>query len=258
MSGLVRIQTEDRVRRVTLARAEKRNALNEALCQELLAALHQAELDPAVNVILLDAEGPVFCAGMDLEDATASNAAERTAVHEKLFTVGARLRKPLIAAVQGNTFGGGLGLVANAHIALAADSAQFGLTEIRLAMWPFVIYPAIVSAVGERRALELSLSGRVFSAADAERWGLVHQLVPADQLASRARETAQTLAHYSADAVHRSMTFVQGIRGHQLEDAIRDALDFRAEAFASEEFAEGVRAFREKRAPLWSSTGRNS
>lgn len=257
MSENLTRQRSGRVERLTLSRTAKRNALNEALCRELVDAIRSADADDAIGAILLTAEGKAFCAGMDLDETLLSDVADRTAIHEELFTIGARLQKPLVAAVQGAAFGGGVGLAANAHIVLAADDATFGLTEIRLAMWPYAIYRVLVRSMGSSRTLELSLTGRLFPAAAAHEYGLVHELVPARELDQRATELALQLATASADGLRRGLRFAFESENLSEEEAGILALSRRAEAFASADYQEGVCAFREKRAPCWPSLNIN-
>jgi enoyl-CoA hydratase/carnithine racemase len=257
MSTNLEIRREDRVLRLILNRPEKRNALSFALCRELVEAIQQAEQDAGIGAILVGANGPAFCAGMDLDEALAPDAAARAAIHEQLFSVGVRLTKPVVAAVHGPALGGGTGLVASAHIVVAAQGSTFGLTEIRLGMWPFVVYRAVALAIGERRALELSLTGRIFGAEEALQWGLVQQVVPALELEQRAAEVATGVAVWSQEAIRRGLTFVQQARGRSWEEAGALAASFREEAFRSPDFAEGVRAFQEKRAPRWRSQSPN-
>jgi enoyl-CoA hydratase/carnithine racemase len=253
MSESLRISRDGRLLRLRLDRPAKRNALDSALCRALAAAFVEADGDRSTGAILLEAEGEVFCAGMDLEEALAPGAAERLAIHEELFTAGVRARKPIVAAVRGPALAGGTGLVANAHVVIAAQGATFGLTEIRIGMWPFVIFRAVAAAVGERRAVELSLTGRIFGTAEALAWGLVHQVVPPIELEDRAVSLARQLANSSAAAIHRGLDFVQQTRGISAAEAGEIARRLRAEQFASPDFAEGVRAFREKRKPDWPS-----
>lgn len=242
---------EDRVLRLTLNRPDKRNALDSELCAALVRSVEGAWDDPSIHCVLIDAAGSTFSAGMDLEEVLTPEAVSKNAIHEHLFTLGARARKPIVAAVQGPALGGGLGLVANAHIAVAAHGCSFGLTEIRIGMWPFVIWRSIVAAIGERKATELSLTGRVFTVPEAVQWGLVSEAVPAIEVDDRATAIAHHLAASSAQAIDSGLNYVSHARGKSLEESGRLARDFRAHAFASADFAEGVNAFREKRKPNW-------
>lgn len=252
MSANLAEHREARVQRLVLQRLSKRNALDAALCAELITAIQRADADPSVGCILLAAEGPAFCAGMDLDETLSPDVARLEQPHRQLFTIGSALRKPLIAAVQGSTFGGGVGLVANAHIVIAAEGAKFGLTEMRLALWPYAIYPALVRAMGSRRTLELSLTARLFSASEAREYGLVHEIThDVGSLESRASSTAQALSESSPDALERGLRFARDSEGLSAGEAVSLALARRAEAFASPEFHEGVRAFQEKRPPRW-------
>ncbi len=247
------VEREGRLLRLTMNRPEKRNALNLSMCRDLLAALEAAEQDPAVGAVLLQGAGKAFCSGMDLDEVTSPETAGLASAHEALFTIGARITKPLVAAVQGAALGGGLGLAANAHIVAAAEDAAFGLTEIRLGMWPYVIYRAVSDAMGDRRTLELSLTGRVFGAGEALTYGLVHYVVPGSELDRRATEIALGLASSSEDALHSGLDFARKACSLDCKAGGELAAEFRARAFHSADFAEGVRAFRENRPPRWPS-----
>lgn len=244
---------EGRVLRVTLDRPEKRNALDEATCRALVEALSEADRDDSVGCVLLEAEGKAFCAGMDLDEALSSDPAVLAHVHEEVFTAGARLRVPIVGAIGGPALGGGLGLVANTHVAVAAQGSSFGLTEIRVGLWPFLVYRAVEAALGPRRTMELSLTGRTFGTQEALQWGLVQQVVPAFELDDRASAIAEELAGASPDAVCRGMEFAHRSRGLDLKAAGELAQRVRAAAFTSPDFKEGVAAFREKRRPSWPS-----
>jgi enoyl-CoA hydratase/carnithine racemase len=249
MSELLQLSKKGRLLRLTLNRPEKRNALNAALCRDLIAALAQAQHDIEIGAILLTGNGKGFSAGMDLDEALSHEPAALADIHDRLFTAFAWLDKPLIAAVHGAALAGGTGLAANAHIAIAAEDATFGLTEIRIALWPFLIFRAAVAAMGERRTVELSLSGRTFGAAEAQSYGLVHHVVPAAELDSRALEIAQAVSVSSSTAVLSGLGFVREARGAGLEEAGRIAGKFRQQVFEGEDFREQVRNFRDRRKP---------
>lgn len=251
MSDLLEVTQEERVRRLTLNRTAKRNALNSELCHAIIGAVEAVQSDASVGCILLDAKGDVFCAGMDLEEASQPDAAERTAVHERLFTLSAWSTKPVVAAVAGPALGGGLGLVANAHIVIASHGCTFGVTEIRIGMWPFVIWRALVSALGERRAIALSLTGRIFSVNEALQFGLVHEVAPPFEVDDRATATAHHVAGFGSETVSLGLGFLRDTRGLSIQEAGVVAQEFRRRAFASNDFREGATAFLEKRKPEW-------
>jgi len=251
MSENLRIERQGRVLRLTLDRPDKRNALNLALCRDLVSAMQEGLSDDAIGAILLASEGKSFCAGMDLSEMLNPEARPASRIHEQLFTLGARMTKPVVAAVQGAALAGGMGLVANAHVAVAAEDATFGLTEIRIGLWPFVVFRAVVAAVGERHAVELALSGRTFDAGEAVSFGLVHQVVAADQLDQCSFEIADALANSSPEAVRSGLLFVAETRNLDWKRAGEIAWRFRERLFRSADFAEGLRAFQEKRKPRW-------
>ena len=167
MTELLELSQEWRVLRITLNRPEKRNALNLELCRQLVEAFEKADNDRYIGAIVLNANGPAFCAGMDLKETIDVDQVQLAGIHERLFTTIHRTRTPIIAAVHGAALAGGTGLAANAHIVIAKDDARFGLTEIRIGLWPVLIFRSIDHAIGERRTVELSLT--VASSAPAKR-----------------------------------------------------------------------------------------
>jgi enoyl-CoA hydratase/carnithine racemase len=254
MNESLQISREDRVLHLALNRPEKRNALNVDLCRALAEALDEAEGAPAVGAVLLSGRGKSFCAGMDLNEALSdSGPGPLTELHERIFTAGIRMTKPLVAAVQGAALAGGTGLVANCHIVVAAEDATFGLTEIRIGLWPFVIFRGIAAAVGERRATELALTGRIFGALEAREYGLAHYVVDSAGLMDRARQIARAAAEASPTAVRGGLTFLREARGKSGEEAGALARQRRNEIFRGADFEEGIRAFQEKRPPRWPS-----
>lgn len=251
MSESLQISREGRILRLVLNRPERHNALNLDLCVALGEALKEAEADAGVGAVLLSGNGKSFCAGMDLHEVLSPAGGAIDEVHERIFTAGLRMTKPLVAAVHGAALAGGTGLVANCHVVVAAEDATFGLTEIRIGLWPFVIFRTVVAALGERRATELALIGRIFSAAEAREYGLVHYVVDSAALMDRAREIAGAIAEASPAAIRAGLAFVRDARGKNWEEAGALASQMRNEVFRSADFQEGIRAFQEKRPPRW-------
>ncbi|HUO31692.1 MAG TPA: enoyl-CoA hydratase/isomerase family protein [Bryobacteraceae bacterium] len=255
MNESLQISRDGRVLLLALNRPERRNALNMNLCTALAAALGQAEADAGVGAVLLLGNGRAFCAGMDLHEVMSPGGGDINAVHEEIFTAGIRMTKPLIAAVHGAALAGGTGLAANCHIVIAAEDATFGLTEIRIGLWPFVIFRTVVAALGQRRATELALNGRIFGASEAREYGLVHQVVEPGQLIDRAREMARAVAEASPTAIRAGLAFIRDARGKSWEETGELARQMRNEVFRSADFHEGIKAFQEKRPPRWPSYG---
>ena len=253
MSETLEVYQDGRLLRLTLSRPEKRNALNLELCQALVNAVEGAQNDARVGAILIDAKGEVFCSGMDLDEALEAGPIAGLTLHDQLFTLGARSAKPIVAAVQGPAIAGGAGLAANAHIVVAAHGSSFGVTELRVGMWPFVISRALVAAMGERRTLELTLSSRIFGANEAKEYGLVHHVVPPVELEERAEGIARQVAEWPGAVVRFGMAYTHQARELDGRRAGQVALALRAENFRNPDFVEGVKAFKEKRRPVWPS-----
>src|SRR5512138_74874 len=152
MSANLLVNTEGRLRRLTLNRPQKRNALDSELCRSLIQAVHEAASDRAIGAILLDAAGKDFCSGMDLNEALETDVDHTLSLHQALFSIGSGAGKPIVAAVQGAAVAGGLGLALNAHVVIGAGDSRYGLTERRIGLWPYVIFPVVAAAVGERKA----------------------------------------------------------------------------------------------------------
>ena len=193
----LRIEQDGRVRRLTLAASSRRNVLDASTAVLLLNELRDADADADTGAVLIDAEGPVFCGGMDSAEP----------LPDEIFTFGPPALKPIIAAVQGVSVSAGMALIANAHVAVAAQGSSFGLTDIREGRCHAGILGSVAAAIGDRRARELALTGRVFTAPDALAWGLVHAVTPPFELDDRASAIAKALANADAGAVAAILAF---------------------------------------------------
>jgi enoyl-CoA hydratase/carnithine racemase len=246
------VQNKHRILHITLNRPEKRNALTCSMCGAIAEAVVSAQQREDVGVILITAVGQVFCAGMDLEEADLPHH-NLAAAHEELFTMGAHSVKPIVICVNGPALGGGLGLVAQGHVVVASENAVFALPEIRIGLWPFLVYRSVEAAMGARRTLELSLVARTFYAAEGCQMGLVHQVCPGVEVGERAHALARDLAKASPRAVEAGMQYFRDSRGKSSIEAGEIAAKLRAELMASGDFDEGRSAFKEKREPRWPS-----
>jgi enoyl-CoA hydratase/carnithine racemase len=249
----ISVHQKHRVLQINLNRPEKRNALTLEMCSAIAHAVSSAQQREDVGAILINASGQVFCAGMDLDEAIHPNHPELTSAHEDLFTMGATSLKPIVICVNGPALGGGVGLVAQGHVVMSAESAVFGLPEIRIGLWPFLVYRAVEAALGARRTLELSLVGRSFHAPEALEWGLVHQLCPGAEVCDRASALARDVAKASPRAIAAGMQYFRDSRGKSHAEAGQLAAALRADLMASDDFKEGCAAFKEKREARWPS-----
>ena len=191
----LRIEQDRRLCRIALAAPDKRNMLDAALASALLQEIRDAADDAGTGAILIEADGPMFCGGLD----------PTSPPNEDLFSIGSRLSKPLIAAIKGPAVSAGLALIANAHMAIAAQGSTFGLTDVREGRWNAGVFQAVAAAIGRRRALELGLTGRIFSTAEAQAWGLIHMVAPAFELDDRATEIATALANVNPDVIRAAL-----------------------------------------------------
>jgi methylglutaconyl-CoA hydratase len=235
----------------------RRNALDYTSVAELLAALRAAGDDQQVRAVVLTGEGEAFSAGGDLRqfrDELAADAHAHWAGGEawaELFTLLPRLAVPVVAAVNGHALAGGCGLVALCDLAIAAESATFGFTEIRVGLFPIVVLPAVRRVIGERATRELALTGRVIDAAEAQRIGLVNRVVPDQALAKEAAELAATLAANPRAVAALGKRLLADTADLDYQAAVAHARAMRGVFLATDELAEGVQAFLDKRRPEW-------
>lgn len=254
----LRTEIDERgVARIRLDRPEKHNALDAALIAALTEAAGRLGADPAVRVIVLEGAGESFCAGGDLgwmKAQMAADAPARAAEARKLALMLQaldRCPKPLIGRVHGNAFGGGIGMMSVCDVAVGAEGARFGLTEVRLGLIPATIGPYVVARMGAARARRVFFSGKLFGAAEAVDLGLLARAVPAAELdAAVEAEIAPYLAA-APGAVAEGKALVRAL-GPRIDDAvIDDTVAALVRRWESPESAEGIGAFFDKRAPAW-------
>jgi methylglutaconyl-CoA hydratase len=245
-------ETRDGAAWITLNSPGDRNALSEELVEELIAHLGAAEADAAVRCIILTGEGPAFCAGANLKSSSPARGGRtaRSPIVELLDRMW-NGPKPIIAAVNGAAFGGGLGLVAAADIVIAAESAKFSFSEVHLGVIPAIISVVCIPKLGPHRAMRLFLTGERFGASEAVGYGLVHKAVPDGELGAAVAVEIAAIRRGGPLAVAAAKRLVRQVSRDSMEDAFGWTQKLSAELFASAEAAEGIAAFREKRSPAW-------
>ena len=238
---------------ITLDSPENRNALSAPLVEELGTHLRTAMGDTAVRAIVLTGNGPAFCAGADLKnrgDAIAPGSDKANPFVEilRLMWDGP---KPVIVAVNGHTFGGGIGLVAAADIAVSIESAKFSFSEVRLGLIPAMISVVVLPKIGSSQAMRLFLTGERFTAAAARDYGLLHRVVTADTLIEAVQEEVDAIAAGGPLAVAEAKKLICTVAQLPMDEAFAYAEEKINLMFRSEEAAEGMAAFVGKRKPEW-------
>lgn len=254
----ITIETDRRgVARLTLDRPAKHNALDAAMIGELTEAAEALGRDPAVRVVVLAAAGESFCAGADLGWMRAQVEADGPARSREATRLAAMLNalntlpKPLIGRVQGNAFGGGVGMMSVCDVAIGAAPARFGLTETRLGLIPATIGPYVLARIGEAMARRVFMSARLFGAEEAVTLGLLARAVAAEDLdATVEAEVAPYLA-CAPGAVAEAKALARRL-GPPIDDGvIATTVEALVRRWESPEAAEGIAAFFDRRKPVW-------
>lgn len=239
---------------ITLDSPENRNALSAPLVAELGTHLRTATDDPAVRAIVLTGNGPAFCAGADLKsrgDAVVPGSGKNPFV--EILRAMWDGPKPVIVAANGHAFGGGVGLVAAADIAIAVDSATLSFSEVRIGVIPAMISVVVLPKLGVHQAMRLFLTGARFTAAEAHGYGLVHRVVAPGDLEAAVQAEVDAIALGGPQAVAEAKRLIRTVSRVSMDDGFAYAEAKIAELFASAEAAEGMTAFVTKRKPSWAS-----
>lgn len=245
------------VRTVTLNRPERRNALTPAMQEELIAAFEEAAASSRVRVLVLTGAGGAFCAGLDLSalEAMLSDPPERATADatriSRMFRTLYELPLPTIAAVNGHAIAGGAGLATLCDFTLAVPAARFGYTEVKIGFVPALVSAYLALQIGDKRARDLLLTGRVFDAEEAHSLGLVTEVVDAAALSDRVESLAATLLANSPNSLRATKSLLAEQHRAWLDGAIAAALRSNAEIRRTPDFREGIGAFLEKRKPTW-------
>lgn len=245
------------IAKISLNLPEIKNPLTEQLAMELIEAVKKADQDETVRVIIITGNGNAFSAGGNLNEFKRNFEKSVPQLYDEgiksnaIFRLGNEVRTPLIASVNGPALGGGTGLVAMSHIAIASDKAKLGLTELRLGLVPFVILPWVRRAVGERKVMEMMLTAQILSAEEAKEAHLVHRVVPHEKLEEETWKIAETISSYSPLAVRLALDAFYSTEQVDLTKSFDMLSTLRLISFCSEDLKEGASAFLEKRKPEW-------
>jgi methylglutaconyl-CoA hydratase len=253
----IRLLCEGNVARLVLARPGVRNAFDETMIAELRDALRRIEADRSARVLLLEAEGTVFCAGADLNwmkrsaQFTAEENLQDALALADLLDALDRLPQPTVARVQGPALGGGVGVVAACDIVVAAEDAFFALSEVRLGLAPAVISPYVARRIGSGPARHLFLTAERIPARRALELGLVSRVVAAGDLDTEVEDLLKTLLQGGPRAQAACKELIRVAPSLTGEERDRFTAQMISDLRAGEEGQEGLRAFLERRSPAW-------
>ena len=237
---------------ITLNRPENRNALSAVLVNELYAHLQAANADPAARCIVLTGNGPAFCAGADLKNPPGSPTEGKSSISlPEVLDAMLNSAKPVIAAVNGAAFAGGLGLVGASDIVVIAEDVDCSFSEVRIGVIPAVIAVVCVPKLGTHHAMKLFVTGERFKGAQAVTMGLAHRAVPKDRVLDAVREEIEMIRLGGPIAVAECKKLVRRVPQLSTEEGFKEMAEWSRRMFMSAEAAEGMGAFREKRKPSW-------
>lgn len=234
---------------ITLARPEKKNALDQRTAVELVEVLRELESSAEVRVVILEGDGDDFCAGADLAalDATL-DAGIDSHIHDAralgtVFTTIREMTKPVVAIVRGRALAGGAGLATACDIVLAEETAQFGYPEVLIGFVPAMVMTMLRRAVGEKRAAELVLTGRIISAPEAERIGLISRSIPTASFPAEVAKTLEALVKAPPSAVGLTKRLLYRLDDLDFNQGISAGVATNVESRATADFRAGVRRF---------------
>ncbi len=250
-------QMRGRAAWLTINRPDQRNALNDAVIEGLLAGLSGAVEEEEVRVVVVTGQGDrAFCAGGDLTS-TMAPAEGRVEQHVRRGRIGELLAalghhpQPVVARVNGAALAGGFGLMLGCDLVVAADDVEVGTPEVSLGLWPFMISAVIMRNLPRKVAVEMMLTGRRYSALEAERWGMVNRVVPRLQLDEAVGELVDALVSRSPVATRLGKESLYRAQDMGFEQALAYLNSMLTVDLESEDVAEGVGAFLQKRKPQW-------
>jgi methylglutaconyl-CoA hydratase len=254
--GTLHFETDGHLSTITLNRPEKRNAISIQMIAELHAALDEIE-KTHTRVVILTGAGKAFCAVIDLDYLQAigqQSAAENQDDSRRIAKMFRKIwsySRPLIAAVNGHALAGGCGIATLCDFTLAVPEAKFGYTEVKIGFLPAIVSVFLTRQVGEKRARDLLLTGRLVEAEEAKDLGLVNEIVPAEKLMARAQELAETILAASPSSITRAKHLLVSAAAASVDHDLERAVLESARVRCTPDFKEGLAAFLEKRKPIW-------
>ena len=246
-----KIDISNHVLTITLNRPEKKNALNNAMMNEICYALCYAKQERRIRVVIIAAEGDVFCAGADLKREKAESNVPKIEGSDDISLLIRHLYKPVICKIQGSVHAGALLMVTNSTHAIAVDDAKFSAPEILRGVWPHMVMAGLFRVMPKRAGLDFCMRGQAIDAKKAEEWGLINHSVPKNELDKVVSDMASDLANLAPGTMQFGLEAYVNQDGMNFDEALPYLGKKSAETFAGPDAQEGIAAFLEKRDPNW-------
>ena len=246
-----KIDISNNVLTITLNRPEKKNALNNVMMNEICYALSYAKQEREIRVVVIAAEGDVFCAGADLRREKAESNVPKIEGSDDISLLIRHLYKPVICKIQGSVHAGALLMVTNSTHAIAVDDAKFSAPEILRGVWPHMVMAGLFRVMPKRAGLDFCMRGQAIDAKKAEEWGLINESVPTNKLDEAVSKLASDLASLAPGTMQFGLEAYVNQDGMNFDEALPYLGKKSAETFAGPDAQEGITAFLEKREPNW-------
>ncbi len=250
----IKVKAAENVLYITLDRANKKNALHPQMVNEIAFALHYAHFEKSIWMVVLDAEGSVFCAGGDLKAMAGFIEPNNSTIPEptgqlligELFN---KVYKPTIAKITGDVYAGGFFFLAGCNIVLAQNNIKFGLPEVKRGIYPFQVMAALLKVMPARKVIDWCIRGYNLPVEEAERYGLVTKMVTSDTIDAETQTIIDELKQNSPSAIRYGLEAFDHIQPSEAEHKYLNAMLMKT--IKSEDGQEGLKAFRERRKPNW-------
>ena len=246
-----KLDISNHVLTITLNRPEKKNALNNVMMNEICYALCYAKQERRIRVVIIAAEGDVFCAGADLRREKADSNVPKIEGSDDISLLIRHLYKPVICKIQGSVHAGALLMVTNSTHAIAVDDAKFSAPEILRGVWPHMVMAGLFRVMPKRAGLDFCMRGQAIDAKKAEEWGLINHSVPKNELDKVVSDMASDLANLAPGTMQFGLEAYVNQDGMNFDEALPYLGKKSAETFAGPDAQEGIAAFLEKRDPNW-------
>jgi enoyl-CoA hydratase/carnithine racemase len=255
LEGLIfeatKIDIKNNIMTITLDRPEKKNALNNAMMNEINYALAYAKQEKSIRVICIAAEGDIFCAGADLSQTVSESNVPKLENADDISISLRHIYKPVVCKIQGSVLAGALLIVTNATHAIASKEASFSAPEIHRGLWPFMVMAGLFRVMPRRAGLDFIMRGKPIDSKKAQEWGLINEYVNRDELDKRVDEITKELASLAPQTMQLGLKAYEKQDSKSFDEALPYLKEQISECFKSEDAKEGITAFLEKRKPNW-------